>query len=186
MTLDSKGLPMYAVTLKKKGFIIHNQKTVESDALMLLSFQITLEEGYSLRSFFQMIDKYTVLARLNWFFPTCTEEYRTCPSKGCDCNTIDHLEFGKTVEMIGVPEKRLEIYNSLSGVCGNATLEIKSMPLKNLLDMPLMLGKLKHVVFGDHPDIFEFDTVFTLFEFIDGIAWELGFHATPEQCELGR
>ena len=177
---------MYTITLKKDGAIHYNQQTVESDALNLLSFKISLEEGYSLRSFFQMIDHYTLLAKLNWFYPTCTAEYRTCPSKGCECNMIDHLEFGKTVEMIGVPEKRLEIYNSLSGVCGNETLEIKSMPLKILLDMPLKLGKLKHVVFGDRPDIFEFDTVFTLFEIIDGIAWELGFHATPEQCELRR
>ena len=52
--------------------------------------------------------------------------------------------------------------------------------------MSLKLGRLKHVVFGDKVDIFEFDTVFTLFEFIDGITWELSFHVTPEQCELRR
>jgi len=28
--------------------------------------------------------------------------------------------------------------------------------------------------------------VYTLFEFIDGIAWELGFHGTPKQCEIRR
>ena len=60
------------------------------------------------------------------------------------------------------------------------------MQLDSLLDLPLKLGKLKHIVFGDRVDIFEFDTVYTLFEFIDGIAWQLGFHAAPEQCELRR
>jgi hypothetical protein len=99
---------------------------------------------------------------------------------------LDYLEFGKTVEMIGVPDKRLEIYNSLFGVHASETSEIKSMQLASLLDIPLKLGKLKHIVFGDRVDIFEFDTVYTLFEFIDGIAWQLGFHATPEQCELRR
>jgi hypothetical protein len=52
--------------------------------------------------------------------------------------------------------------------------------------MPLRLGKLKHVVFGDKIDVFEFETVFSLFEFIDGVAWELSFHGAPEACELRR
>jgi hypothetical protein len=58
--------------------------------------------------------------------------------------------------------------------------------LENLLDLPVKLGRLKHVIFGDRVDIFEFDTVYTLFEFIDGIAWELSFHGTPKQCEIRR
>ncbi len=48
--------------------------------------------------------------------------------------------------------------------------EIKDFPLESLLDMPLRLGKLKHIVFGDKVDLFEFDTVFTLFELIDAIS----------------
>ena len=69
---------------------------------------------------------------------------------------------------------------------GGETFEIKSIQLPNLLDLPLKLGKLKHIVFGDRVDIFEFDTVFTLFEFIDGVAWELSFHGTPDQCAIRR
>jgi hypothetical protein len=52
--------------------------------------------------------------------------------------------------------------------------------------MPVALGKLRHVIFGDRADRFEFDTVYTLFEFIDGIAWALSFHNAPEQCGIGR
>lgn len=177
---------MNAVTLKKDGSIQLNEKTVVTDALDLLSFQITLDETYTLRSFFKMVNKYTLFARLNAFFSDYTEQYRRCPPQGCDAGLLDYLEFGKTVEMIGVPDKRLEIYNSLFGVQANETSEIKSMQLASLLDVRLKLGKLKHIVFGDRVDIFEFDTVYTLFEFIDGIAWQLGFHATPEQCELRR
>lgn len=177
---------MHAVTLKKDGFIYHNGKRVESDALDLLSSQIALEEGYSLRSFFEMLEKYALFAKLNEFFPTQTEQYHGCPQRGCDTVLLDYLEFGKTVEMIGAPDRRLEIYNSLFGVQKNEASEIRSMQLESLLDIPLKLGRLKHIVFGDRVDIFEFDTVYTLFEFIDGIAWELGFHVTPEQCELRR
>lgn len=177
---------MNAVTLKKDGSINLNGQTLESDALEALSFQITLYEGYTLRSFFKMLDKYRLFAKLNAFFPTYTAQYHGCPRQGCDAGRIDYLEFSKTIEMIGVPDKRLEIYNSLVGICGSQKSEIRSLQLDSLLDLPLKLGKLKHIVFGDRVDIFEFDTVYTLFEFIDGIAWQLGFHAAPQQCELWR
>ena len=97
-----------------------------------------------------------------------------------------HPQFSKTVEMIGFPEKRLEIYNTFSGVYENEAYEIRSLQLDNLLDLPVKLGPLKHVIFGDPVELFEFDTVFTLFEFIDGIAWELSFHVIPTQCEIRR
>ena len=177
---------MNTVTLKTDGTIHRNGNPVGSDGLECLSFQISLEETYTLRSFFRMLGKYTLFAKLNAFTAPYIEQYRSCPNQACDAGLLDYLEFGKTVEMIGVPDKRLEIYNSLFGVRANETVEIKFMQLVGLLDVPLKLGRLKHIVFGDRVDIFEFDTVYTLFELIDGIGWELSFHATPEKCELRR
>ena len=177
---------MYSVSLKRDGKIHYKQRAVDSDVLKYLSYQIGLEERYTLRSFFEMIDKYALLGKLNSFFPTYFEQYLNCPEQGCGLETIDHLEFAKTVEMIGHPDKRLEIYSSIRGVYKNDAVEIRSLQLNSLLDLPLKLGRLKHVVFGDRVDIFEFETVFTLFEFIDGITWELSFHVTPEQCQLRR
>lgn len=177
---------MYAVSLKQNGAIYYKQRAVDTDVLKYLSYQIGLEEAYTLRSFFEMVEKYGQLGKLNSFLPTCIEQYLDCPAQGCDSDAIDHLEFAKTVEMVGFPEKRLEIYSSIHGIRDKNAVEIRSLQLTSLLDMPLRLGRLKHVVFGDKVDIFEFDTVFTLFEFIDGITWELSFHVTPEQCELRR
>ena len=175
---------MNAVTLKINGAIDHNGTIVKSNILSYLCSQIQLEAGYTLRSFFEMLDKYCLLVDLNTFFPGCTDQYRICPPKGCAVEAIDYLEFRKTVEMIGFPDKRLEIYNSFSGVQENVAIEIRSLQLESLLDLPVKLGRLKHVIFGDPVDIFEFDTVFTLFEFIDGIAWQLSFHVIPTQCAI--
>lgn len=184
---EHQGKPvMNAVTLKIHGAIDHNGVRVKSNILSFLGSQITLEDGYTLRSFFEMLDQYRLLADLNTFFPECTQQYRQCPRQGCTAAEADYLEFSKTVEMIGFPEKRLEIYNSFSGVSDNGAFEIRSLQLENLLDLPVKLGRLKHVIFGDAVDIFEFDTVFTLFEFIDGIAWQLSFHVIPTQCEIRR
>jgi len=177
---------MYDVSLKRDGTIHYKQSAVDSDVLRYLSYQIKLEEAYTLRSFFEMINKYELLGKLNSFFPTYIEQYANCPEQGCDSEIIDHLEFVKTIEMIGYPGKGLEIYSSIFGIKKNDTIEIRSLQLNRLLDVPLKLGRLKHVVFGDRVDIFEFDTVFTLFEFIDGITWELSFHVISEQCELRR
>ena len=175
---------MYVLTLKTDGAIYHQQSGVDSDVLKYLSYQIGLDDRYTLRSFFKMVAKYELLGRLNAYLPTSIEQYLNCPEQGCESDLFNHLEFAKTVEMIGFPEKRLEIYSSIRGIHNGDSLEIRSLQLNSLLDMPLKLGRLKHVVFGDRVDIFEFDTVFTLFEFIDGITWELGFLVTPEQCEL--
>jgi hypothetical protein len=186
LNIYRKEFAMYVLSLKKDGAIFHKGGAVGSDILKYLSYQIGLEDPYTMRSFFEMIEKYESLGKLNSFLPTCIEQYQNCPEQGCESGLIEYLEFAKTIEMIGVPEKRLEIYNSIQGIYKSDRVEVRSLELNSLLDMPLKLGRLKHVVFGDQVDIFEFDTVFTLFEFIDGITWELGFHVIPEQCELRR
>jgi hypothetical protein len=177
---------MNTISLKHNGWITLDGRTVEAELLKVFSFQVDLDETYALRSYFEMLEKYSLLTKLNDFFPTYKEQYRQCPKSGCRFDGIEYLEFCKTIEMIGFPAKRLEIYNSLMGIYARESFEIKSLQLENLLDLPVKLGRLKHVIFGDQVDIFEFDTVYTLFEFIDGIAWELSFHGTPKQCEIRR
>jgi hypothetical protein len=89
--------------------------------------------------------------------------------------------------MVGFPgEPRLEIYRSFNGWRGGESVPIKDFQVDMLLDMQVRLGKLKHVIFGDQVDVFEFDTVFTLFELVEGIGWELGFHGTPRECQIRR
>lgn len=132
-----------------------------------------------------MIEGHPVLNRLNPFFPEYLGQYRACPSSGCVSPGWSTLELFKTVEMIGYPGKpRLEIYTSFHGTPADKGTELKSVRMEHLLDMPVRLGSLKHLVFGDSVDVFEFETVYTLFEFIDGIGWELGFHGTSAQCDI--
>ena len=176
---------MYQITLKNDGTILENNEPVKEEVLMFLGYRVELEAGYTLRGFFRMFEKYAMLAKLNAFLADCLQRYRACPADQCVGSGIEYLQFYKTVEMIGFPgQPRLEIYNTLCGVCGADTCEIKSFHLESLLDMPLTLGNLKHIVFGDKVDVFEFETMFSLFEFIDGIIWELSFQGTPKQCAI--
>ncbi len=178
---------MNTVTLKTNGTLFTDGKPVDAEPLYCLGMKVELEAGVSVRSLFAMLERYPLLTRLNAFFPTYLEQYREAPPEGCQCDDFDRIEFHKTVEMVGFPgEPRLEIYSSLKGSGKSELRDIRNYELEQLLDMPLKLGRLKHIVFGDKVDQFEFATVFNLFEFIDGVVWELSFHGTLRACALRR
>jgi hypothetical protein len=178
---------MNTVTLMPDGAIAAENGMAVSDPLAHLGHRAVLSRDYTLRSFFRMLEMWEVLQRLNEFLPACLERYRRSPPSGCHWDQFDHLELSRTVEMIGFPGKpRLEIYVSFHGVRGGQPGELKFVPFEHLIDMPVVLGRLKHVVFGDRVDVFEFDTVYNLFGLIDGIGWELGFQGTPLECKIGR
>ena len=178
---------MNSVELKPDGIIYEGRNPIETDPLRLLGYKVEFSGRVTLRSFFKLIEKYEVLSRLNSFLPTYMGHYRSCTEQNCVNAGIDHLELTKTIEMIGFPgEPRLEIYITLQGLKGSETVDLTNIGIDTLLDMPLSLGKLKHIIMGDRVDTFEFDTVFNLFEFIDGIVWELSFLGTLTGCPIRR
>jgi hypothetical protein len=178
---------MNLVALGMDGVLrIGSEKSV-SDPLACLTFGLTLDPDSCLRDFFKMMQHYPLLLRLSTFLPDLLAQYHACPDHGCCCNDFDYLEFTKTIEMVGFPgEPRLEIYAAVQGKKDGRPAGIRSYSLSMLLDLKIRLGRLKHVVFGDKVDTFEFDTVISLFEFIDGIVWELSFHVLPKECQLRR
>ena len=177
---------MNTVTLMSDGFIRHNGEPVRTDSLYPLSCRVILEAGYLLRSFFKLLEKYALLATLNAFFPIFKDSYYACPESRCGCEGIDYLVFSKTIEMIGFPEKRLDIYHSFDGICGTETIDIKSMQLSQLLALQIKLEKLSHVMLGDLVDILEFDIWLSMFEFLDELAGGLSVDGWTRQCEIRR
>lgn len=180
---------MNLVELQSDGRLRTEARVLVQAPLACLGHQVRLADGCTLRSVFRLLTAYPDLIRLGEFYPSLIERYRECPADGCRWEAFDHLALSKTVEMVGYPGKpRLDIYNSLHGVRAeqpDQPEEIRSLDLSFLLDMPLRLGPLRHVVFGDRVDLFSFETAYTLFEFIDSIAWELSFHGTPRECKIG-
>ena len=178
---------MEIVRLGSDGIIEGVLKGTEIGVLPYLSRQVELASDFTLRSFFRMLEAYDALVHLNDFFPTLLKQYRQSPASGCQIGGIDRLVLEKTVEMIGFPgEPRLEIYRRFTGMTKETPVPIKDYQVDMLLDLTVCLGKLRHVIFGDSVDVFEFDTVYTFFEFVEGIGWELGFHGTPRECQLRR
>jgi hypothetical protein len=176
---------MNRVCLLHDGQLTTEERRVIGAPLACLGHQVQLNADCTLRSYFQLLAKYTVLTQLGDFYLPLLDLYRNCPDQGCRWHSFTRLELVKTVEMVGYPgTPKLEIYNTLHGAGPDGHSEIRSLALEFLLDMPLTLGRLKHVIFGDKVDTFDFDTGYSLFEFIDSIAWELSFHNTPAQCKI--
>lgn len=176
---------MNTIALLPDGRLAHHERIVEGDPLSYLGFQVAVEPECCLRSFFRMLESHAVLARLNPFSLSFMDSYRTSPGSGCRIGGVQRLELSRTVEMIGFPgDPSMQIFVSLEGRCGTETCDIKPFWLEQLLDLPLQLGRLKHLVFGDQMDRFDFETGFNLFELIDGICWQLSFHNLPEQCRI--
>ncbi|MCF8068557.1 MAG: hypothetical protein K9L30_08240 [Desulfobacterales bacterium] len=175
---------MNEIFITTDGVVYHEHKAV-SDILCFLGYRITMDNSFTLRSFFRTLERYPVLKKLNNFIPSFIEEYNASPDKACFSDTVEYFQIGKIIEMTGFPgNPGIETYITLQGIKDDKTIDIKSLWLSNMLDMLLQQGFLKHIIFGDKIDTFTFDTSFNLFEFIDGIAWALSFHNMPAECRL--
>jgi hypothetical protein len=179
---------MDEVILSENGSLLDRDGAPVEDALRALGAKVTLGPGYCLRAFMRLLRRHPVLCRLNDFAPDFTARYDSWPKSGCLPPGLERLELSRVVEMIGHPAPpRLEIYHTLRGVLPDgADTEIKSYEVEMLLDAPLRLGPLRHVVFGDRVAEFQFETVCNLFEFFEGVLWQLAFHGTPRACALRR
>ena len=200
---------MEMVSLTRDGQLLGQDNNSVADALTVLPNAMTLANDCTLRSFFSLLIRYPVLQKLSEFLPAALADMEKCPPAGCLNDDMPGLVFGKTMELIGFPGKpRAELYLWLRGLQPGAPLpsretaevsamenlgtlmaadrEIRFIPLQILLDTPLFLGGLKHVVLGDVNRHLYCETRFTLFEVVDGLAWELGFQGGTQQCSIGR
>ncbi|EMG37308.1 hypothetical protein PCS_01819 [Desulfocurvibacter africanus PCS] len=176
---------MHEVTLRSDGILLEAGKEAPRNTIAFLSSKIVIEDGVQLKGFFRMLEAYPLLGRLNNFLPMLLKLARAAePHAALGLNSI---VLTRTVEMIGFPGKpRLEIYTQLMGQEGDRLRDLRHWALESLLELPLRLGRLRHIVFGDRMDMLEFETTYTLFDFIEGVSWELSFLGTSAACEIRR
>ncbi|MCF8031291.1 MAG: hypothetical protein K9K39_10395 [Desulfohalobiaceae bacterium] len=155
------------------------------DPFAYLGSGLLLAPDCTLRSFFRCIQAYPDLARLSPFFGSCLEEMSKWPPQGCITAGLRHLELMKRVELIGAPyERTVQIYCLFCAVEEEEVRDVKEYSYGAVLDEPLSLGPLRHVVFGDSLDSLDFATRYTLFEAVDTIIWHLSFQGAPDRCTL--
>ena len=174
---------MNQVELHADGTLTTEGTLVSKNPLGFLGHRILLTDACVLRTFFNLIARYNVLSQLNTALDVLQDQFGQCPAQGCQWDGFEKLQFSKIIAMTGFPGKpSVDIYHHLSGVGSQGSVEIRELPLEVLLDMPLILGPLDHKVFGDNLEQMAFDTAYTLFEFIDGMAWALSFQGASIRC----
>lgn len=179
--MDQEGLRLTAdgELLRQSG------EALASDPLVWLGARLDLAPGCTLRSFFRSVEAYPDLLRLSPFLPACLEEASRWPSRDCTTPRLRDLELTKRVELIGAPgERRVQIYCLFYAAGPEQALDVKELSYGEILDEPLLLGPLRHVVFGDSLDSLDFATSYTLFEVVDTIGWHLSFQGAPNKCSL--
>ena len=177
---------MADLTLSANGTLKYRKENV-LDVIGFLGNKLVLENGVTLRSFFNMFSAYPDTLRLNPFLQGACREAAAC--KGSDCTTRDftHLELCRQLEMTGAPgTPEMNIHTMVRGIQGQERHEIRFYRLADLLDMPFTLGRMRHVIFGDRTCELYCETTFSLFEVIEGIAWELSFQGGSLTCSLRR
>lgn len=179
---------METLYLHPNGEITKKGRPVPSDLLQMLSSPVELASEYTLGSFFRMADTYTDLKRISTILPPLCDIAAAHPGQtGAKAPEIDSLLFYKTIEINGFPgEPNIHIYNSLKGEQDQKQISLKFFHLETLMNHDLKLGRLRHLVFGETEERFQFDTPYTLFELVEGIAWELSFNFNPLQCSVRR
>lgn len=178
---------METILIHKKGDITKKGKPVTGSILTLLGNSIKIEDNATLGSFFMMVKKYPDLLVISDVLESLVQIALKEETLGFKTPELNALIFYKTIEIKGFPGvPTLNFYNSLKGVMDKKLIALKFFHLENLLDHNLKLGDLEHVVFGDKEDAFSFKTFYTLFELVEGIAWELSFNFNPLECSIRR
>ncbi len=178
---------MDTVLLTRDGTLQTAHGAPAADPLACLGLAARLEDGCSLRSVFAMLRRYEILLRLGEFLPAALAEAEACPPSGCATSLLGRLELQKTVRLIGFPgPARIEIQTVFCGMAGDEPQELRFFAYDVLLDLPLLLGSLRHEVLGDAVSVLTCETAYGLFELIDAVAWELGFHHVPKPCTVRR
>ena len=178
---------MEKIFIDSYGKILEKGKNHTGSVLNLLGKPVELASDFTLRSFFLMVSQYPELKALNEILDSLLEIVSQYEDAHIENDSIEGLEFFKTIEIQGFPGKpKLTVYNSLKGVYNKELKDLKFFHTETLLDHKLALGQLRHIVFGDTEDLFKYETVYTLFELVDGIAWALSFNFNPLECSIRR
>lgn len=178
---------MEKILINPYGHILKKGKKETGPVLKLLGKPIELDRAFTLRSFFLMLELYPELKQISEILEPLLMIVKDSDNPGLKTDEIESLIFYKTIEIQGFPGKpKLNSYISLKGVINKTQRELKFFHPETLMDHTLTLGKLNHIVFGDKEDIFQYESFYTLFELVEGIAWELSFNFNPLQCSIRR
>ena len=188
-----------------------NEETLlsELDILHFIREPVEIEEGFTLRHYFEFIKKWEILQIFDKFFPSFIKEYETtCRAPGfkMEYDNVDYIILKKITERdrweyapgqcfinesidisgVGLLEEDDE-HTRKKGDVINYAIEFSS--LDKLIDLEIRLETHKIRINEKDFSFTEYegeDVNITLFDFIKEVIWELSFIGTPEQRDKQR
>jgi len=174
----------------------------ESEVLFYLDKAVILQEEFTLRDYFKVINLYYKFQLLDSYFTDFLKEYNSCPKQKCKDDYIKYLELRRIVEyspeykfymsdslmfeenMIVHTSETVDTYIDFHGVDKNDNgVAIEFGSLKRILDCEIKLAETKIIInqndIKEYPIIYKGPDDISLFEFIKYIIWELSFCGSP-------
>ena len=178
---------MVYVTITASGSLIHGEGSSASSSeppLRLLGCPVRFASGVTLGSIVQLLEASPTLQEIS---PLTTPflDLFSHAAGGESSHSGFFLSLTRIVELKAHPgEPRVNLFISLEAKSGDTTHPLDLFGPADLASMPLTLGPLRHIVFGDalHSEIFHTD--YTLFEVLDAIFWELSFYWDKSRCGI--
>lgn len=165
----------------------------------LLQRKVTLEDNFTVRDWFKMIENYPSFQSLDCFMKSYLKEFHSCPLSGC-IDPDGQINFITLERVLNFEkfEKQEELYECENYVSVYGESNDKESPrygielweLKNYLDIPMKLGNgsyCKTISDPPIPDIKyqyideKFRTTYTLYELIHSFIYEISFFGTPKE-----
>ena len=178
-----------SLTLKKGGLICEGNITINSEAIMQVSWMpIEIGTGVTLRDFFKMLEEYPIFQSLEGPMPDHIAVYKKCPRIGCIDPNIKSIGLSQVVE---IRDDELDIWVNVSGVprdSDDCHYAVDFMPLNKILDLPLEILPAKLVFHEEEGITWETkqNSYYSLMQFVQAIADELCFHGAPQDIETIR
>jgi hypothetical protein len=169
----------------------------ESNLFPYLNERVELEEGYTLRDYFNMLMVHKEFWSFDNFIPSFIEEYKNCTEyfkpeleylELCKIASYEYVEGTGEIILPGLFDdpfngyKGLDIYCNFDGYKNEEKYAIEFTPLKKILDCPLKIGENRIYIYEDKKtkEYSADDSNISLYEFIKEIILELSFCGTPE------
>lgn len=184
---------MFRLILQKRGYLStknwkYNKKTdtgnweiktlKTNNILNFLKYEIELEEGYTLRDWFNLIMNYSDLQKIDNYFDSFLEEFKSCPLEKCVSIDMLYLQIRKIID-IEILENEMEVYNDFNGLDNkNVSLGLDFLPLDKYIDTPL---KLEKGLVSYKNNYKQYKISYTLWDILHSIIWEISFHGTPKE-----
>jgi hypothetical protein len=154
--------------------------------LSYLQYAVRLEDGFTLRSYFKLIENYPALQSLDYYFYEYVDEYKQTPKKNCIMDDVSCIEVSNVVDLSeGEGISDVQIWVNVSGkdkIIENERWALDFSSLADMLDIPIVLsgcyvtdykdGEFKTREFKDY--------AFSFWEFLKSIIDEISFHGSPK------